>query len=251
MDNERFSLFETLESLEELSIALTAPLATTLEEEEEEEEEDSEVLHICDGCSYQTENVSNFVSHVEENDPHHHHSCLACSRKYKIKSSLSRHISQAHRNIKFVTCESCDYKTYSVESLQEHKFSSHLSNVYSCLNCEDTFDSSALFVKHLKSHPSLRGIRTGQKIVKKSGNPENPSRKEAKLVYVDFSANQLSFKCKNCEYRSNSKNSLQRHFMRNHNKTFQCKQCPFKGSYKTDLWKHTTKAHGREKRQES
>ena len=56
-----FSLFDTLASLEEISNIVTTGLPETLEEKEE-----NGVLHICDGCPYQTEDLSEFLLHIAD-----------------------------------------------------------------------------------------------------------------------------------------------------------------------------------------
>ena len=240
MDSEQYSLFETLDSLEKLSDVLSSPTLPPVEEE-------TEVLHICDGCSYQTDSLSEFVIHVEVNAPHQH-SCPACNNKYRVKSSLNRHIASVHKNRKYQSCDACQLKTISVESLQQHKFAVHLTNVYSCLTCGYSYRKREEFAQHLKSHPSLKGVKTAQKIEKK---PVQEPRKEAppsgaKLIYVDANS-EPSFKCSNCEYKSTTRNILQRHYMRHHTKTFKCELCPFAGSNKIELLKHTNRLHGKER----
>ena len=240
MDCEQYSIFETLDSLEKLSDILSSPTDAPVEEEEED------VLHICDGCSYQTENLHEFLTHVEENTPHQH-TCLSCKLKYRRRDSLTRHLKAVHRKREYQTCDSCNFKTLTVESLQEHKFSIHLSNAYSCLSCGLSFRFSVEFAAHLKSHPSLRGVKTAQKIERKSLQKKVDRKEaqpsEAKLIYVDYPVSDQTFRCNKCEYKSNTRNNLQKHVMRHHNKTFKCDHCPYAGSNKIELLKHKSRVH--------
>ena len=236
MDSEQYSIFETLDSLEKLSDILASPIDAPVEEEED-------VLHICDGCSYQTENLQEFLTHVEENSPHQH-SCLSCKLRYKRKDSLTRHLKAVHRKREYQTCDSCNFKALTVESLQEHKFSIHLSNAYSCINCELSYRFSAEFAAHLKSHPSLRGVKTAQKIERKSFQKKEDG---TKFIYVDYPVSEQTFRCNKCEYKSNTRNNLQKHVMRHHKKTFKCDHCPYAGSNKIELLKHKSRVHEKQK----
>ena len=241
MDVSQFSLFDTLTSLEEISNMFTTETDTL-----EEEEEDS-VLHICDGCSFQTEDLSEFLFHIEDNVPHQQ-TCQTCQRKCKSGAALKKHLT-VHQNEerKLLPCQNCQHKALSVESLQSHQFSCHLNNVFSCVSCGYFYTKRDKFAEHLRSHSSLEAVKTAQKIVKKQNNQvrKNPSLNPpgTKLVYVDTSPSADSFKCRQCEYKSNTRNNLQRHFRKQHTKTFQCSKCPYTGSCKSEILTHTRKIH--------
>ena len=231
---------------------VTTLMPETLVEEvrEEEEEEEDSVLHICDGCSFQTEELSEFLVHIEANLPHQQ-TCLSCQRKFNPLAALKKHliVHQTERR-SLVSCQTCRYKALTAEALQTHQFTCHLSTVFSCVSCGHFSSKTDKFAQHLRSHHSLVGVKTAQKIVKRQSQQvrKDPRPREGtKLVYVDTPSSSDSFKCRECQYKSNTRNNLQRHIRKHHTKTFQCSQCPYTGSCKSELLRHTRTSHATQK----
>ena len=63
------------------------------------------------------------------------------------------------------------------------------------------------------------------------------------ICIIETSPSADSFKCRECQYKSNTRNNLQRHIRKHHTKTFQCSKCPYTGSCKSELLRHTRQVH--------
>ena len=199
--------------------------------EEDCDEDSKDTLHICDKCSFQTEDLERFIDHVSKRMVHEL-VCLICSRKFIQKSHLKKHYKKEHKKEKKINCNSCLFKAISQEELQTHKFKLHISNIYSCITCDLKCEKSEYFVKHLHSHKSLEGIRTAQKISKKENND---TLLEGGLL-----------KCKDCDYEAERNVNMKRHKIKHHSDKFKCKECEYNGTHQKDLMRHHLKIHSKE-----
>lgn len=193
-----------------------------------EADEDDKVLHLCDKCPFQTDVLKEFVDHVIENRTQHNLQCLQCSKSFRQKFRLRQHYKASHNEVKAIKCDDCRYQAISKEAIQSHRFGTHVGTTYACITCNVTFPNSGLFVTHLYSHTNLRGIKTGQKIEK--------SRATDLL------------NCNQCEYQTDSKISIDRHYKKHHRDNFKCKDCPYNAIGKMELVRHTLRAHHNESR---
>ena len=281
------SLFDTLESLIELADKMNT--SNEFEEmsqfEPEAPEEFESVLHICDKCSFQSEDIEDFIEHVL-NEPHLL-TCLQCSTRVARPLHLRKHYGSMHGSARTIQCDDCTYKADSRELLHIHKFVKHISNVYSCITCNQYYSHSNKFCEHLKTHPEPTKIKTGQKILKRNflseGHVEGNQfycdrcpyltdgernllnhiskyhKKDFKCDKCDFAARnssnlrdhiqgnheKITYYCDQCAYTTSFRRSLPRHIWKQHEKKFQCDQCSFSGSSPYDLKTHSSKVHNK------
>ena len=229
------------------------------------EDEEAGTLHLCDHCNFQTEDLDDFIDHVHNNLPHVQF-CLQCPAEFYKKAPLLRHYEERHGSKLFISCESCRFQALTKEALQKHKFTSHVKNEYSCLNCNYFFDSSDEFVAHLQTH-GFEKIKTGQKIArienrggaKKGGRKPGPKPKLGpdssprprggtvpewtQHATLDGEGN---LQCNHCQYKSGTRFNISRHYAKHHSQLYKCTECEYRGACKFDLVRHSV-VHGKEK----
>ena len=199
--------------------------------EDFDDEVQAGTLHLCDSCSFQTDDLEEFIEHLETSFPHQL-TCLVCPEKFPRKVSLRKHYQEAHgyaSAMKTIACDVCKFRAPCKEIILQHKFDKHVVNVYSCINCDSSYNHSLEFLDHMRTHSDLLSLKTGQKIEKREDK------------YLE---------CNECDYKSNVKANMQRHKMKHHSNKFNCKAvgCNFKGLNNSDLLRHTVKIHRNEKR---
>ena len=155
-------------NVSETGTIVTEEPINTIKHEYLEDMDEGGTLHLCDHCTFQTEDLEDFMDHVQNNIPHSL-KCLQCTKIFFSDKELKKHCTNTHRNRMklYVSCETCRYKALSKESLQQHKFATHVNSVYSCNTCGYYYQSSEGFLEHLVTHPNLEELETGQKIQKK------------------------------------------------------------------------------------
>ena len=122
------------------------------------------------------------------------HDCSECSSRFITKNGLKRHISKVHRNVGNI-CPTCG-KTYkSISVLEDHISYVHEGKVkprFKCYMCEESYST----MKYLENHMS---VHEGNGI----------------------------FQCSNCNMEFNSKNRLEAHIAKEHDrsKLHKCEHC--------------------------
>ena len=221
------AFFELDENIDPLASETTKGSVNDMKYEDNDTTADT--LHLCDGCAFQSEELEDFIDHVESNNPHYL-KCIKCNTEYPQKAQLKKHYEAEHGQVSNLKCESCRFKCFSKELLYAHKFSTHLSSVYTCITCDKTFKSALDFMWHLKWHgKEIFTLKTGQKV--------------EKVVKVEESIN-----CQTCDYKTHHILNMKRHIAKHHSVRFKCKECYFNGVTKADLLKHTLRIHKKEKR---
>ena len=209
------------------------------------------VLHLCDGCSFQTDVLEDFVDHIDneilKESSHSSHgshtqTCLLCGEKIGRKKHLKSHYASAHGKIKTLFCSECSFSSFSKELIHSHKFTKHISNQYTCRTCSSTqpnevtsFNTSVLFREHLRSHRNICQVKTRQKIEKKIGKKSD--------AQIGFTKDGILLSCSECEYTCTKHHNLLRHRREKHKKLIPCSQCSFNAVTPNDLIKHTNRTH--------
>jgi len=199
--------------------------------EDFDEEVQAGTLHLCDNCSFQTDDLEEFIGHLKTSFPHYL-TCLVCPEKFPRKVALRKHYQEMHGYVsamKTIQCDVCKFRAPCKEIILQHKFEAHVVNVYSCITCDSSYNHSLEFLDHMRNHSDLLSLKTGQKIEKR----------EAQFL-----------KCNECDYKTNVKFNLQRHKIKHHSEKYNCKMegCQYKGTTNSDLLRHTVKIHRNEKR---
>lgn len=115
----------------------------------------------CDepGCDKKFTRRSFFLIHKRDHEGVRNYPCEHCSKKYKHKSHLTRHVEATHLNVRH-ECEfpGCNAIFTTSWSLKMHKFahSTEKSQLpYQCDVCKCGFQRRDKWLKHLKkSHPN-------------------------------------------------------------------------------------------------
>ena len=169
MTDKPETIFDTIESLKELADYImekdSESISTRSEKYDIEKNDDevNDVFHICDQCSFQTDDLEYFTFHVL--DEKHQYSCIACSLKVSKPSNIKKHSLRLHGMIKSLNCDECVFKAHSKELLHRHRFKAHISDTYSCLTCNKNYNKAALFCQHMRTHLKENNIKTGQRIL--------------------------------------------------------------------------------------
>jgi len=115
--------------------------------------------YVCnhDGCSYQTNVITNFTEHQRGHGPATH-VCETCGLSYCHKDALHKHVAMFHPdpNGEALICEVCSKSFSNRFSLRNHKKSTHRSRDFACKLCEKKFKLKVALRQHMISHSDLR-----------------------------------------------------------------------------------------------
>ena len=109
MTDKPETIFDTIESLKELADYImeedSESLSTRYENDDVEKTDDevNDAFHICDQCSFQTDDLEYFTFHVLEEK--HQYSCITCSLKVSNPSNIRKHSLRLHGMIKSLNCD--------------------------------------------------------------------------------------------------------------------------------------------------
>ena len=265
------SLSETIDSLMEVAELLEkkSKLEESPKFSESVVEENESVLHICDRCAFQSEEIGDFIEHVLRED--HLLTCLECPKKYSKLFKLRNHSIKHHKHVQYVCCDDCSFKAESKELLHVHKFSEHISNVFACVSCNQFYSKATTFCAHILTHAeSGFNVRTSQKILKKKNTYSSEIKtpqKEQPIFQCDqcefmtqYMRNltqhkenkhgdklqQNMFHCDNCSFLTSNKRSLKHHVVHQHGKNLpdiQCEYCDYKAKRKSRIKEHEDNVH--------
>jgi uncharacterized Zn-finger protein len=86
-----------------------------------------------------------------------------CSREYRSKYTLEKHIKRFHLGLDKPKCEICGREFSSTESFQQHK-NIHLNiKPFQCGQCDRGFRNKCMLVRHIRDHEFRRAfIESGQ-----------------------------------------------------------------------------------------
>ena len=214
------------------------------------EDEDESTLHICDHCSFQTDDLEDFVDHIQSNTPHSL-TCLSCPSEFQKKMQLVKHYQLKHGFQQSISCDSCKYQASSKEVLQKHKFTTHVKNVYSCETCGFFYNTSEEFLYHLYIHTDhLHSVKTGQKIGKRERYDvkKDDKRQQRRISYAKYNESEEKWYCNTCEFKTEMKYSIHRHYIKHHTDQYKCTECEHRSTGKTELASHKLRMHSSERK---
>ena len=225
------------------------------------EEENESTLHICDHCTFQTDDLEDFMDHIQSNLPHGL-TCPSCPAEFQKKAQLTKHYQNKHHyQIKnglqptpSINCDSCNYQAVCKENLQKHKFTTHVKNVYSCVTCGYFYNTSEEFLQHLYIHSDhLHTVKTGQKIGKRNKRDRNEpkiddKRKKVRIEYAKYNEDDGKLQCNTCDFKTEMRYNMQRHYIKHHTELYKCTECQYHATGKTELASHKLRMHSSERK---
>lgn len=165
--------------------------------------------------------------------------CDTCEKSFKLEFHLKRHKGSCKQFSGYITCEDCGKKLVSKRVLKVHKASCSPSKVYSCSECETTFEIYAALADHRKKQHSktmcdfcdhechVTNLKRHMQNKHKGLRPSS-SKKPIKT--------EKKYQCEKCEKFFFDKSTLNRH-VRTHK--FKCGLCTKMFSSKQNLEEHT------------
>lgn len=159
------------------------------------------IMEITDKKPTETTEIINKGDKKVENS----NQCEICSKTFKKKLYLLRHIRQIHTKPDSCLCQICGYLAENKQRLQYHLAAKHNGRQFTCEYCEKNFISKGHLQTHMQSHKNAR-----------------------------------TYLCTVCGKDFNYSNSLEYH-MRTHTgeKRYQCQYCPRKFAVACALKRHT------------
>lgn len=178
-----------------------------------------EVSNVCSLCGKNFKSESFLQKHMTHCGNNHWrgNKCSICDENFESRETTMDHIAEKHKHVKLYSCPQCTSKFVKRESMRTHIAHVHekkLSNL--CSFCGKNFMSKT----YLRNH----------------------------IAFVHEGKEPQKFFCTMCEYSSNQKGNLQKHFEYHHeDRTFQCPTCgeEFKSEHKLDG--HIAVVHDRSK----
>ena len=229
----------------------------------------ADVMHQCDTCHKKFNNLSNLLRHTAKQLTTGTKVCLQCEFKAISKCALKSHQQEEHVGYacnkcervfekKFVflkhietqngygkqNCNQCDFKATSkcnwiLHQRYQHKEidPTNLKLKLKCTKCYKLFNRKHLFVKHEKVQIEFEKKDCVHCDFKASSmcNLTIHRKEEHPEVYPNY------FKCKNCDYKSISRNGIKKHNRLLHKRLVNqiCKYCEKVFSFK-QLIRHTS-----------
>ncbi|XP_047514281.1 zinc finger protein 135-like isoform X1 [Pieris napi] len=216
----------------------------------------------CSRCTYSTPHSQTLVNHMRRHNgerPYHcecgksftqssslsahkkthsnltYYMCTVCGKQFKHAFTLKKH-SKVHENATF-SCNLCQKKLKSQESLQDHMHRHYNVRNYNCEDCGDTFVTSSELLNHKKKHSLEKKVEChlcGYKT----------HTKKNLIVHLKRHAGDKSYKCRVCNVAFFSSGDVQRHQrVHTREKPFTCPVCVQRFTYSTSLNKHMMTVH--------
>ncbi|XP_062608414.1 zinc finger and SCAN domain-containing protein 12-like isoform X2 [Saccostrea cucullata] len=157
-------------------------------------EAEAQFKFFCQNCSFKSKRASHFRRHLKLHDKISDlFACKLCSFKTIRQSTLRKH--EISHSIDLVKCKQCPYVTDSEALLSRHVNFKHSNKkrhykkqkntecMYTCADCGETISTLSKYSQHLKLH--------------------NPGA----------SAEEFTFQCDQCDYKTKRKEHFNRHKM--------------------------------------
>ncbi|XP_068241557.1 zinc finger protein 236-like isoform X1 [Palaemon carinicauda] len=109
-------------------------------------------VYECQDCKKTYNKMANFKAHRRTHTQNKGHSCNICNKNFNSQQSLKVHMKQHNRpSVEVLHCGSCPEKFNSFSQLMKHMQLGH-SSIWKCPICEQIFETSVAFRKHLQTH---------------------------------------------------------------------------------------------------
>ena len=95
---------------------------------------------------------SSLHSEKKENVLSDNFNCQDCSRSFKNKTLLQRHMSTTHSDLRPYECDTCPLKFKSSTNLRAHQITHTGERKYSCEICGKLFGYKTSLIQHIKLH---------------------------------------------------------------------------------------------------
>ena len=170
--------------------------------------------------------------------------CDICNAHYTLKKSLKNHKKLHTGQLQKLSCENCEYETYSRQCLNWHKKNNHIPKIFSfdCKVCPKVFAKESLLNSHIKRqhHQRIKTIKC--KSCDKAFQYQTQLRKHTESVHLGLK--------KECDICKGQFSDLNRHKMRAHSEPsstltqmFKCNHCEKVLTNKQSLTDHMRNAH--------
>ena len=236
----------------------------------------------CQSCNFTCTFNGTLSSHVRRvHDKYKISNCPFCSREYKAKEELDSHVKKVHKGKKYYSCDLCSYNCRLLNTLKIHDFKKHQSEVMSInkmdmnnigksdqdkdmesveesTNNQNTIDSSKNndFESIEKSvidetiEESIIADNFVESMEESNSNLGPIDEESSSTDKISNDVDAKKFKCDACEYSSNQKINIQKHFKRihkdlnqDHSLMFTCTLCQKKFDQRCKLLKHRKTFH--------
>jgi len=205
----------------------------------------------CDQCSYETAHQTSMKDHKMTHTGECPFVCHICSKSFKTKKNMNRHINGVHLGEKCFSCDQCNYKTAHISSMKDHKTTHTGERLFVCHICSKTFKT----MKDMKRH--VRGVHLGEKVNKPQKRIITGEKNHlCDLCPMGFTTQWslknhkesihegIKYYCDQCEYKATEKGNLARHVASIHEGIeFGCEECAFKAPSKLTLKNHVEFVH--------
>ena len=205
-------------------------------------------MWYCDSCDFLTKDRAYLKRHIENfHSKGKSYKCEMCSKAFKSLEYLNRHKKRRHtKQDKRFSCDQCDYRTMTKQTLETHKNGVHLGlRPFKCKACGQGFTQNA----HMNSH--YQRVHLGLKPYKcKYCDKSVSSNQEMKLHLAaihDDPEGAKKLKCDKCDFSTLSSKSLKNHsFQHGKPKPHKCEHCEKAYVKKAELNIHMINAHSDE-----
>uniref|UniRef100_A0A1I8NTQ5 C2H2-type domain-containing protein n=1 Tax=Stomoxys calcitrans TaxID=35570 RepID=A0A1I8NTQ5_STOCA len=201
--------------------------------------------HKCDKCGKCFLRKSGLVLHERYCDLAEPSQCNFCSLKFSSVLKYEQHLKAEHGVAIKYECEIC-HKTFKTAAYLSVHRRRHNERYYHCNMCPNTYINNAELKVHLQRNHAPKNAKICS-LCKKSFGQIFQLREHLK---IEHKRHHESYKCKFCNYTSNSKFALEVHQYRHTGKPYRCKFCTKQYVLRKDLKMHCRKIHDYELKDE-
>jgi KRAB domain-containing zinc finger protein len=206
--------------------------------------------HICEECGKSFSQAAGLQSHIKNEHPSDEDLnkidciCLVCKKNFNTASDLNQHQIVHHDMVETKTCDRCETRWASVDTLQKHIAETHKIIVFPCELCDKTFRRSYSKDCHVREIHQRSDQFQCPHCSKVFGR-KYQVHAHVKSIHEDGG----DFKCNFCDFRGCSKSRLQIHVQGSHIKQirYECDLCKYFTYRKDCLGAHIKTVHDKKK----
>lgn len=152
--------------------------------------------------------------------------CLDCHIKVIATEETENWCSTCKTKYIFL-CNRCKYIRKNYGQIRLHVLHSHAKKILKCPNnCGKSFSYSRIHYNHIKSCQKFQNVSNKRKLIKVSGTQVNKSycykcgqyfeNKLSMIEHVNDCGKSNPLNCEHCNFKTNSKNTLENHLQTKH-----------------------------------